>query len=113
MDFLLILEGFGEGFGSQDEAKLVPKCCPRGLRKQLCSKMQKVPKVQYVCHFWGFGASKIDEKSIKNRLKIDEKITQNWSAIFDASWRHFGGQLGLQNPPKIASKSKKIDEKWI
>ena len=49
-----------EPSGRQNGAKWASKCKARRHPKQLDAKTQKVPKVSYVSHFWGVGASKLE-----------------------------------------------------
>ena len=48
--------------------------------------------------FWLILASKIDEKSMKNRSKNRSKIRCDLGSIFDGSWMGFGLDLGSWGP---------------
>ena len=49
--------------------------------------------------FWLILASKIDEKSMKNRLKNRSKIRCDLGSIFDGSWMGFGMDLEAKLGP--------------
>ena len=57
----------------QNGSKLGPKCYLSWLPLQHDTNMKKVPKAQYVLHFWHFRASILDRKSVIKRLKIAPK----------------------------------------
>ena len=61
--------------GSKIEARRYPK--------QFEAKIQKVPKTQYVSHFWGVGASKLELSWTKNPPKIGTAGHQKQDEILD------------------------------
>ena len=61
--------------------------------------------------FWLILASKIDEKSMKNRSKNKSKIRCDLGSIFDGSWMGFGRDLEAKLGPSWSQVGTKIDQK--
>ena len=59
--------------------------------------------------FWLILASKIDEKSMKNRSKNRSKIRCDLGSIFDGSWVDFGVDLGAKLGPSWDQNRSKIE----
>ena len=67
----------------------------------------------FLIDFWLILASKIDEKSMKNRSKNRSKIRCDLGSIFDGSWVGFGVDLGSKLGPKIdQNRSQERSEMW-
>ena len=65
-------------------------------------------RIDLLIDFWLILASKIDEKSIKNRSKNKSKIRCDLGSIFVGSWVDFGVDLGAKLGPSWGQVGTKL-----